>query len=259
MFKHHNSFQLALATLILLLNASAAVTQQRAARPQRSVTEDLSKGATFTFKVALDLPEFTFKIIPEPQETDQYGNAHSTVRDIEVVSGNGKKPSQHLTGCHFDEMEAPPAGSSDWFRTDDYNFDGYQDIYLLTNWGVTGNQSGCIWLFNLATKSFDYSEEFSALSRVWLDPATKTIFTFEKGGAAGMVHIAEKYSVENNRPFLIWSENQDWDNEKKQFHCIVQERRGKKMVTIRDEWGNSKDEMEGPCDASKLFKALPMR
>jgi hypothetical protein len=258
MFNHRNVFRLIFPIVTSLLAAFVAPAQQHPSRPQRSITKDLSQGATFRFKIAPDLPEFTFKIIPEKRENDQYGNAQSTVRDIEVVGDDTSKPPQHLTGCHLDEMEPPLADSSDWFRSDDYNFDGFQDIYLLTNWGATGNQYGCVWLFNPATKNFHYSKEFSELSRGWVDPATKTIFTFDRGGMVGMVHVALKYAVENNKPVVIWSENQDWDGDKKQFHCIVQERREKEMVTIRDEWGNNSDG-ESPCNPGLLFKSLPRR
>jgi hypothetical protein len=252
MFNRSYSVQLAFVVLLLSLAASGSIAQRQAAvTPQRSVTADLSHGATFTFKIAANLPEFTFKIIPEPQDNDPNGNARSTVRDIEVFIGGSKNSSQRLTGCDFEEMEPPPV-RSDWFRVDDFNFDGYQDVYLPTSWGGTGNESGCIWLYNSESKRFDYSKEFSALSRAWLDPSTKTLLTFSNGGMVGMVHVAEKYAVENNRPVLIWSENQDWDDKKDQFHCVVQERRGNRMVTVRDEWGNSKD-LEGPCDPKLLF------
>ena len=49
------------------------VLAQQIAHPQ-PVTEDLSQGANFKFKIAPNLPEFTFKVIPEPGETDEYGN-----------------------------------------------------------------------------------------------------------------------------------------------------------------------------------------
>jgi hypothetical protein len=254
MFRLRNFLQSTLTTSILLLAASSVVAQQQPVRQQGSLTKDLSQGATFAFKIAANLPEFTFKIIPELQEEDQDENAGFGVRDIEVFVGDAKKPSQHLTGCDLNGAQPLPFGS-DWFRADDFNFDGYKDVYLLTNYGVTGNRYGCIWLYNPATKNFEYNKEFSALSRIWLDPTTKTIFTFSTGGAAGRVHTAEKYAVKNNRLVLIWSENQDLDDERRRFHCVVEERRRTQMVTIRDEWGMSADG-EGPCDASKLFQGL---
>ena len=199
--------------------------------------EDLSEGATFRFEIAPKLPLFTFKIIPDVRD-DQNGFPQSTVQDVEVFRGNFSHPLQRLTGCDFSEME-PPQRNGDWFHTDDLNFDGYQDIYLMTNWGATGNHYGCIWLYNPETGKFDYSKEFSQLSRYLLDPATKTIRTFDRGGMAGQVYRASQYKVARNRPVLIWSERQDCDASKKQFHCVLQERRNGVMVTTRDVWGDS--------------------
>lgn len=248
------------ASLSLVLS-SAAGAQQRpptaqrpAARAQESITQDLSQGASFTVTIGSDLPKFTFKVIPDVQPNDKVGNAQSTVRDIEVYSGDSPEPLQHLAGCEWTGMEAPPRGS-DWFRAADFNFDGYQDIYVLTSWGATGNEQGCIWLYNSATKRFDYSTEFSDLGTFTLDPANKTIITWGNGGMAGAVHSAAKYKVESNRPLLVYFETQDWDQERKQFHCIVQELRGNEMVTTHDEWGENGDfDGPAPCDhASRIF------
>ncbi len=202
-------------------------SRRRAPAPQQraSITADLANGASFTFNIAPDLPPFTFKLIPDPRKSDQYGNFQSTVDDIEVFRGDSDQPFQHLTGCGFTDMEPPPRLDTDspWFRTEDINFDGYKDIFLLTNWGATGNQYGCEWLYNPGDGRFDYSKEFSALSRHWLDRSTKTIVTFGTGGMAGAVHIGERYQVDDNLPVLIYSEHQDWDADTKQFHCVVQE------------------------------------
>lgn len=204
--------------------------------------EDLSEGATFRFEIGPKLPLFTFKIIPNVQD-DQSGYPQSIVQAIEVFKGDSDQPLQRLTGCDFDEME-PPSRLYDWFHTDDVNFDGYQDIYLMTYWGATGNYGGCIWLYNSTTGRFDYSNEFSQLSQYWLDPASKTIRTFSKGGMAGMVYTASQYKVENNKPVLIWSETQDWDPGKQELHCVRQERRSGVMVTTREVRGKSD---EPPC------------
>jgi len=200
-----------------------------------SVMEDLSEGATFRFEIAPKLPLFTFKLIPDVQG-DQNGVPQSTVLGIEVYKGDSAQKMQSLDGCNFSESEPPPRGTSEWFHTDDINFDGYQDLYLLTDWGATGNRHGCIWLYNPATEKFEYSTALSALSGYWLDPASRTIRTFERVGFD--IYTANKYKFDGNQPVLIWSENQDWDAERKQFHCVVQERRNRVMVTTRDVWGS---------------------
>jgi hypothetical protein len=227
--------------------------QENATREQRTgridkpldtdqIIEDLSRGARFRFEIAPTLPLFTFKIIPDVRD-DQNGFPQSAVKDIEVFKGDLDQPLQRLTDCDFDEMEPPPR-NGDWIRTDDINFDGYQDIYLLTNCGATGNRHGCIWLYNHASGKFEYSKEFSQLSSYWLDSASKTIRTFDKGGMAGLVYVANQYKVEGDRPILFWSETQDWDSDKNQFHCVLQEKRNSAMVTTRDAWGDSG---EPPC------------
>jgi hypothetical protein len=249
-----------LFSLALLL--SSAVREQQGsvgAQPPRaaghkSVTEDLSYGGSFVISVAPNLPRITFRIIPDVQPNDQFGNATSIIRDVEVFSGDSLQPMQHLTGCEWYGMEAPPRGE-EWFRAVDFNFDGYQDIYVLTNWGATGNNQGCIWLYNPTTRQFDYSHEFSDLGTFTLDPANKKIITQSNGGMAGRVHSARKYKVENNRPVLIYDERQDWDMDKKQFHCIVKELRGNQMATTHDEWGKTGDfDGPAPCEhSSRIF------
>lgn len=250
--------------LTLVLAASGVVctplvrsqTPSQPARPaQQSVTEDLSGGRSFTFTIAPNLPKFNFKLIPDAQPPDQSGNAESTIRDIEVYRGGSTREFQHLTGCDLDEME-PPGRGAEFFTAEDVNFDGYKDVFLETGYGATGNESGCVWLFNPVTGSFDYSMEFSGLDRFWLDPSTKRILTYERGGMSGFAYGAGIYAVLGNRPVLIRSEFQGWDDEKKQFHCIVKRRRGSDMIVVRDVWGKNGED-DAPCDPSLLLKQFP--
>lgn len=219
---------------------------------QTSVTEDLSQGRTFTFSIDPKLSPFVFKLVPQVQPNDQYGNFQSTIRAIEVFRGDSKAAFQHLTGCNLEEME-PPGSGSEFFVAEDINFDGYNDIFLKTMWGATGNESGCVWLYNSAAGQFEYSKAFSDLAGFSLEPATKTITTFSRGGMAGYVHNAARFAVQNNLPVLKWSETQDWDDSKKQFHCVVRERRGKDLVIVRDVWGGGGED-DAPCDPSALFR-----
>jgi hypothetical protein len=245
----HQAILSAAAVLLLTHHTSGTEAHQQTPIPHQRTgrvdeplntdryIEDLSEGATFRFEIAPKLPLFTFKIIPDVRD-DQNGFPQSTVEEIEVFKGVSDQSLQRLSDCDFDEMEPPPKGS-EWFHTDDINFDGYQDVYLMTNWGVTGNHYGCLWLYNPATGKFNYCKEFSQLSRYWLDPASKIIRTFDRGGMAGLVYSANQYKVEANQPVLFWSARQDWDFDKKQFHCVLHERQNGVMVTTRDVWGDS--------------------
>jgi hypothetical protein len=252
----------ALVTVLTFLVASTAGAQQHIIRspshqPHEPITEDLSHGATFTFKIAPNLPEFTFKVIPKPYPRDEYGNPHTTVREVQVFRGDSKEPMQSLEDCALSDMEAPPRGY-DWFRAVDMNFDGYKDIYMLTGWGATGNGSGCVWLYDPESSRFEFSKDFSELGRFTLDPATKTIVTHVNGGMAGTVFRAAKYIIEGDRPVSIITVAQDWDFDKKEYHCVVQQRRGREnaLVTVRDEWAKPKDDFDAPCDASDPFRGV---
>lgn len=222
----------------------------------QEINKDLSHGAQFKFKIGANLPEFTFKIVPELNPADTYGNAQSTVKRIDVFRDKSEKPFQQLEGCDLEEMEAPP-NASDWFVAEDFNFDDYKDVFLTTWWGATGNHGGCIWLFNPSSDRFEYSKELSELPWRRLEPVTKTIFTFENGGAAGSVYDANRYRVEDNKPVLIWHEHQDWDNDKKQFHCTAEKRKVEKMVSTKDLWSKPASDWskaEAPCDPSRFFQ-----
>jgi len=227
----------------------ALAHSKKPAQSTRSKAPDLSRGAIFTFKIGPDMPDFTFKIFADGAEEDKYGRPRARVRDIQVFRGAATKALQHLDGCSFGESEPPPA-MVDWFRAEDLNFDGYQDIFLGTQWGATGNRYGCIWLYDTTTGRFKYSEEFShLLCRYWLDPEDKTVFTFDRGGAAGAVHQARRYKANRDHLILIWSEDQDWNDDRKQFHCVVKTLRGTEMGVVRDAWGGGESEAAVPCDA----------
>ena len=234
----------AYALSAVLMLASVAVSQQ-----QEPITEDLSHGATFTTKIAPDLPQFTFKVIPEVQKPDGAGNPQSTIHEVRVYRGTSTEPLQSLTGCEWLGMEAPYRGS-DWFRVEDMNFDGYSDVFVMTGWGATGNESGCVWLFNPKTGRFEFSKEFSDLGSYTLDPATKTITT--RGHAGADMIEAAKYTVENNRLVLIVTVSQYFDPDRQEYHCVVKQRRGRQndLVTTRDSWAKS---IEDACDPTDPF------
>lgn len=128
------------------------------------------------------------------------------------------------------------------------NFDGYSDIWVMTSWGATGNESGCAWLFNPKTGRFEFSKEFSDLGGYILDPATKTITTRGHAGAGSIE--AAKYTVEINRPALIVTVSQYFDPDEQEYHCVVKQRGGRQndIVTTRDFWAKTLDDACDPTD-----------
>lgn len=247
MLKAFKRLPLVLPIVFLAVSISTAGSQ--------SLTTDLSNGATFTFEIGKGLPSFTFKVIPNRQKAGKYGNVRSTISGIEVYRGHSETALQYLNGCDLDEMDSPEADSN-WFRTADYNFDGYQDIYLETHWGSAG-QTGCIWLYNRASGRFDYSKELSGLFIRSLDPSTKTIFCLAAAGAGQ--YVADKYEVQNNRPVHVWSQGVRYDIGTNKITCVERQRHGGEMVPILDVSvpGGSLEELPRNCDETTLLSKFP--
>jgi hypothetical protein len=89
-------------------------------------------------------------------------------------------------------------------------------------------------LCNPKTGFLDYSKGFTNTGIRSVDPKAKTLFSFGNGGR-GKYH-EERYAVEENLPVLIWSQEQNWDDSKQEFHCTRQERRNGKILTLLDAW-----------------------
>ena len=126
---HRRTLAPALALVLLAPFAARTAPAQQRREQHLAITADLSQGASFKFKIAPDLPEFSFKVIPEVQNPDASGNPQSTIQDVQVFRGASKEPLQTLEGCEWLGME-PPYRNADWFRVEDINFDGYADIFV---------------------------------------------------------------------------------------------------------------------------------
>ena len=256
--------QLGIAALLVF--SAAAVAQSPKAPPnpnqQEPLTEDLSHGETFRFRIAPELPEFTFKLIPDVQKPDAAGNPQSTIQEVQVFRGTSKEPFQNLEGCDRGRWLAmePPYRGSDWFRVEDVNFDGYDDIFVLTTWGATGNAAGCVWLYNPRSGRFEFSKDFTDICGFEVHAETKTLTTYSNGGI-GTFHAA-KFVVENNLPVPALTVDQELDPSGKEYHCVIRQRRGGKLVTIRDVRAERKDQDDiddiyGPCKSYEPFDGLP--
>ena len=120
----------------------------------------------------------------------------------------------------------PPLKGSDYFRTEDFNFDGYRDLMLQSWCGATGNTGYVIWIFDPATKKFIFNKELSEVSNPDPLPDTQEIATTSVGGMAGRVHNFGRYRWINGKLTMVWEEQQDWLDKEKCFLKVLRQRQG---------------------------------
>ena len=113
------------------------------------------------------------------------------------------------TGSSFLDLFADGAdGLEDisLIRAGDFNFDGYMDIEILIDRGVSNTTSAC-FIYNPGTQSFHGSEILSRLVNVSFDAETQTVSTFNVSGA-GRYYSSEEYKWEGVELVLFRTVNQ---------------------------------------------------
>ncbi len=219
------SYKSVLCVVVLVTAAPLMAVQSPGTTADEDISLDLSKGATFRFTIGQKLAPYIFKAVGDPKL--------KTIDHIDVYREPEKEPIQTLHECR---MEEAPYRGAKWFRAEDFNFDGYQDIWMLASWGATGNESGCVWLFDSKSGKFAYSREFSELGTYKLDPGSRTIITTSVGGMAGQVHRITTYEVIDDRPFVVQQEDQDWDDQKCAFVRVLRKRKDGQLMVINRGW-----------------------
>lgn len=94
---------------------------------------------------------------------------------------------------------------------EDLNFDGRQDLMMLSWAGATGNTGSLVFLFDPKSGKFLHHKELSELPSIGVDPTTKTITSYNKGGHAGAMFTSETYRWEGARLVKIEEISQDED------------------------------------------------
>ncbi|MEW6306772.1 MAG: hypothetical protein AB1705_25180 [Verrucomicrobiota bacterium] len=151
---------------------------------------------SYTFSVHTSLPPYRFQLVRGTNVSDVVG--------IEVFRGTETKPLQVLTN----EFTPMPWEKEVLFVVD-ANFDGYLDLATVYSAGATGNMSYYVWLYDPRTGTFCYNAELAELCRPKFEARDQRIYTFCKGGAAGMIYDSEVYAWEGSRLKLVYKETQD--------------------------------------------------
>jgi hypothetical protein len=132
-------------------------------------------------------PIFDASHIVDRLEIDRSGRRVQTLDECEVI-------------------ESPPKGEA-WLKTEDLNFDGYQDLLLLASWGATGNQSWCVWLFDAASSKFLYVPDLQ-LGTHRLNAKDKTIVT---SSYEGPVYTQTILHLAGTKPVVVAERRGSWE------------------------------------------------
>lgn len=151
-----------------------------------SIISDVRGTKSFDFIINKKLPKYHFNLIGD--------SLFNVIDEIHVYREGSNKVIQTISVPA--EMETPFKGAN-YFFTKDFNFDGYQDISLLQNWGVTGNKYYFILLFNKTKGKFIYNKVLSSLGSPKLNYSKNEINSFERSGYGNYYYSTFKWIKHN--------------------------------------------------------------
>jgi hypothetical protein len=183
--------------------------------------EDLRGGMTCTFRINSKLPLFVFHFSGQPD---------NTFSNLDITEGSGTEEIQTIEDT-TDPGLISPAPIQNVLATVDANFDGYQDLQLLSQCGGTGNCSYDFYLYDPKANQFVHNDFLSNLSTPSFDQAKKQVTTSSNGSASDWQN--ETYRYENDgRYTLIHREVSTWDRDKGTVTVSSYELRNGKMELV---------------------------
>ncbi len=162
--------------------------------------EDLRGGMTCTFRIHSKLPLFTFHFA---------GHEDNTFGDLDITSGTSSEVVQTIENS-TDPNSIEPAAAKSVLTAVDANFDGYQDLQILSSCGGTGNCSYNFYLYDPKTKQFVHNDFLSGLTTPSFDQAKKQVMTGSNLSAYDSVGETYRYET-GDRYTLIQKQVSTWD------------------------------------------------
>lgn len=124
--------------------------------------KDISSGSSVTRYIGKGIGEVQFKLSSTLDEQEK------SVDRIEVLKGGKEVQWMEV------QYDAAPAEECELLHFEDLNFDGYQDVLVLTGWGPEG-KSYDVWIYNRNLIAFEKSPLLSPLRNYTLDQDSKEI------------------------------------------------------------------------------------
>ena len=182
--------------------------------------------STLNISVNEALPEqkFEFWRVFEDNQKDHFNQLY----EIRIVDSKSGKLLQTINRKDLDALV-----QTDF---DDYNFDGFKDMYIKDHCMILGNCFGFVYLFNKDKNAYEVSHDFDELTTVTADPKEKTIHSLNKS-AAGAVFTSTVLKYIDGKLTIIETEEQDYaDDSNHKYHYIhTKMDNSGKMRVIKDE------------------------
>jgi hypothetical protein len=120
---------------------------------------------------------------------------------------------------------------------DDYNFDGYLDIYIKDRCAILDNCRGIVFIYGTNTHLFNIAHEFDEMTTVRADQKKKMIYSLNRS-AAGASFVYEKFKYTDGKLILIESETQEVpETSQGKYHYVLKRRDNSgSMQTISDKY-----------------------
>lgn len=105
---------------------------------------------------------------------------------------------------------------------DDYNFDGYTDIYVYDGCAILANCFGKVYLYSADLKNFERNYGFDEMTSVQADGEKKEIYSFNQC-CAGAESEARTYKYFEGKLTLVKNVSKSYSNEKSKFIYVIEE------------------------------------
>jgi hypothetical protein len=183
--------------------------------------EDLRGGMICTFRVNSNLPLFTFHF---PGQVD------NTFGDLDITMGTSSEVIQTIENT-TDPNAIAPAKAQSVLTMVDTNFDGYQDLQILSQCGATGNCSYNFYLYDPKKEEFVRNDFLSDLGTPSFDAKKKQVTASSNGSVSDWQN--ETYQHENGGQYtLIHREVSTWDRDHKTVTVSTYELRNGRMQLV---------------------------
>jgi hypothetical protein len=175
------------------------------------------------FKIAETLApylvHFQFQSLP---------NDDQLIQSLRISRDDKPGWSQSLPVYNMD----PIAKGEDFFiGSADINFDGYNDLFLVTRRGVA-NAYADYWLFAPATEDFAYLGNYPIFT---VDSSKRQLSTYERGGHGGLIYQANHYRFIKGVVTLTTSEKQEATDRQGVYRKSILQLKNGKLRLIKKE------------------------